>query len=396
MKNFIFICPEYQKTYFNFCDRLKKNGINVLGISSANYDDFDEKLKSCLTDYYKVEDMNDYDSIIKAVGYFTYKYGKIDWVESNNRNFLFLDAKIRKDFNIFTGKNSDEIDCYISRYAMKECYRKARIPTPRYCLITTISKAKSFIERVGYPVIIKPDDTSIPYEWIEIDNDSKLESLISNLAKDKKYIMEELIDGQIVTYDGICNSKGDVLVEANHVAPAIINVVNNSDFSYYTNIKVSNRLSSIGKKALKAFKARSKFFHLEFIKLEETKRGLGKAGRYVAIEADMRPADGYTSDMINYANSVDIYQLWADMIVFDELRHEYNGEKHYCVSANRRDTKNYVHTKQEIIEQYGKYIVMNERISDDFSPCLGNEVYSARVDTIKQLESFINFVLEKN
>lgn len=396
MKNFIFICPEYQKTYFNFCDRLKKNGINVLGLSSVLYDDLDENLKSCLTDYYKVDDMSDYNAIVKAVGYFTYKYGKIDWVESNNRNFLKLDAKIRKDFNISTGKNSDEIDCYISRSAMKECYRKARIPTPRYCSITTFLKAKAFIERVGYPIIIKPDDTSVPYEWIEVNNDSQLEDLINKLPSDKKYIMEELIDGDIVTYDGLCNSKSDVLVEANHIAPAIINVVNNSDFSYYTNIKVSNRLSSIGKKALKAFKAKSKFFHLEFIKLEETKRGLGKAGRYVAIEADMRPAGGYTSDMINYANSVDIYQLWADMIAFDEIRHEYNGEKHYCVSATRRDNKSYTHTRQEIIEQYGKYIVMNERISDDFSPSLGNEVYSARVDTMKQLESFIEFVLAKN
>jgi adenine C2-methylase RlmN of 23S rRNA A2503 and tRNA A37 len=29
MKNFVFISPEFPKTYFNFCDRLKKNGINV-------------------------------------------------------------------------------------------------------------------------------------------------------------------------------------------------------------------------------------------------------------------------------------------------------------------------------------------------------------------------------
>ena len=208
--------------------------------------------------------------------------------------------------------------------------------------------------------------------------------------------MEELINGNIITYDGICNSNGDVLVEASHIAPPELNMINNNDISYYTNIKVSNRLSSVGKKAIKAFNIKSRFFHLEFLKLSETKRGLGKAGRYVAIECDIRPAGGYTPDMINYANSFDIYQLWADMIAFDELRHSYNGEKHYCVSASRRDNKNYLHSKEEIIKQYGSYIVMNERMPDAFSKTMGNEIYTAKVESMKQLESFVDFVLEKN
>lgn len=29
--NFIFISPQFPKTYWNFCDRLKKNGVNAMG-----------------------------------------------------------------------------------------------------------------------------------------------------------------------------------------------------------------------------------------------------------------------------------------------------------------------------------------------------------------------------
>ena len=112
MKNFVFISPEFPKTYYHFCDRLKKNGITVLGISSTPYDELSPELKACLTEYYKVNDMNNYEEFIKAMGYFTYKYGKIDWVESNNEHWLTLDARIRKDFNITTGINSDEIINY--------------------------------------------------------------------------------------------------------------------------------------------------------------------------------------------------------------------------------------------------------------------------------------------
>lgn len=395
MKNFVFISPEFPKTYYNFCERLKRNGLNVLGISSTPYDNLCPELKNCLTEYYRVSDMNNYEDFIKAMGYFTYKYGKIDWVESNNSNYLALDAKIRKDFNITTGVNSDSIDNYTYRSEMKEFYRKARIPSPRYSLVTTFAKAQAFIERVGYPIVVKPNLISKDYANYEIHNDDDLKSFFENIPTDDSYIMEELISGNIITYDGICNSNGDVLVEASHIAPPELNMINNNDISYYTNIKVSNRLSSVGKKAIKAFGVKSRFFHLEFLKLSETKRGLGKAGRYVALEADMRPAGGYTPDMINYANSFDIYQLWADMIAFDEIRHTYNGEKHYCVSASRRDNKNYLHSKEEIIKQYGNYIVMNERMPEAFSKSMGNEIYTAKVETMKQLESFVEFVLEK-
>ena len=30
--NFIFISPAFPTNYYNFCDRLKKNGVTVLGI----------------------------------------------------------------------------------------------------------------------------------------------------------------------------------------------------------------------------------------------------------------------------------------------------------------------------------------------------------------------------
>ena len=392
MKNFVFISPEFPKTYFNFCDRLKKNGINVLGISSTEYDNLQPELRSCLTEYYKVTDMNNYEEFVKAMGYFTYKYGKIDWVESNNEKWLILDAKIRKDFNISTGINSDDIISYKSKSEMKKFYREARIPTPRYAFVTSLSKAYLFIERVGYPIIVKPDVWDDCYSTYEINNEEELIKFFSNAPTDTTYIMEELIKGDIITYDGICDSEGNVLVEASHITPSSLK---DCGIGCYTNIKVSNRLSSVGKKAIKAFNVKSRFFHLEFFKLSETKRGLGKAGRYVAVEANMRPASTYTSDMINFANSLDIYQLWADMIAYDEIKHTYNGDKYYCVYASRIDNLDYMHSKDEILRNYGHSIVMNERVPDSLSKSMGNEMYTAKVETMKQLESFIDYVLEK-
>ena len=48
--NFIFISPQFPHTYWNFCDRLKRNGVNVLGIGDSPYDSLEDCLKNSLTE----------------------------------------------------------------------------------------------------------------------------------------------------------------------------------------------------------------------------------------------------------------------------------------------------------------------------------------------------------
>ena len=96
--NFVFISPHFPENYWNFCDRLRANGVNVLGIGDAPYETLPALLKSALTEYYRVDSMADYDAMVRAMGYFTFKYGKIDWLESNNEYWLERDAMLRTAF----------------------------------------------------------------------------------------------------------------------------------------------------------------------------------------------------------------------------------------------------------------------------------------------------------
>ena len=130
--NFVFISPHFPKSYWNFCDRLKRNGVNVLGIGDAPYDSIPDELKSALTEYYKVNDLGNHDEMVRAVGYFTFRYGKIDWLESNNEYWLEMDAQLRTDFNITTGAQNDFIQRIKFKSQMKESYRRAGVPVQDY------------------------------------------------------------------------------------------------------------------------------------------------------------------------------------------------------------------------------------------------------------------------
>ena len=74
--NFIFISPQFPHTYWNFCDRLRRNGVNVLGIGDGSYDEMDERLKGALTEYYRVNSLENYDEVFRAVAFSRLNTGK--------------------------------------------------------------------------------------------------------------------------------------------------------------------------------------------------------------------------------------------------------------------------------------------------------------------------------
>lgn len=78
---------------------------------------------------------------------------------------------------------------------------------------------------------------------------------------------------------------------------------------YYVAPEISPELRKMGEAALKAFGAKSRFFHLEFFRLKTAKPSLGNAGDILGLEVNMRPAGGYTVDMLNYAGGLDLYRF---------------------------------------------------------------------------------------
>ena len=87
-----------------------------------------------------------------------------------------------------------------------------------------------------------------------------------------------------------------------------MDVVNErKDFIYYSNKECPLDLKDAGERVIKAFKAKNRYFHLEFFRLKNDKKGLGKKGDLLGLEVNMRPPGGYTPDLINYSKSIKMY-----------------------------------------------------------------------------------------
>ena len=120
--NYLLVSPNFPVSQEFFAKSLKEKGIVVLGVGSESYDALSETLKDTLTEYFRVDNMENYEEVFRAVAFLTYKHGKIDRIESNNEYWLELDAGLREDFNVY-GVKPKQLELTKYKSEMKSVFK---------------------------------------------------------------------------------------------------------------------------------------------------------------------------------------------------------------------------------------------------------------------------------
>ena len=390
--NFLYISPNFPDNHWLFCRRLKDNGVTVLGVGDCPYSDLSWELRSSLTEYYWVPSLEDYDEVYRAAAFFIHKYGRIDYLESNNEYWLEQDAALREDFNIPTGFRPADMPAIKYKSRMKEGYARAGIPTALYHMVDDRAGCEAFIRQVGYPVIVKPDNGVGANNTYKLSNDADLDIFFAQ--KDgKRYIMEEFIDGSIVSYDAIVNSSGEPIYEAGNLTiGSIMDTVNlRRSCRLLIRDRLPDALRDMGRAALQAFGVKKRMVHFEFFHLSRDQR-IGKEGDYVGLEVNMRPCGGILPTMMNYAHSTDVYQIWADMICFDRS-YKSVGEPAFCVLAGRRSSRSYQMPMGEILREFGDHVLEFGAVDEAIATDMGEYIIIARFRTMEEVTAFFDRVL---
>lgn len=392
--NVIFISPHFPTHFYQFCERLKSRGVTVLGIGDCPYEGISAECKNSLSDYQYVSSLEDYNQVYRAVAYYVFKYGRIDYVESENEYWLELDARIRTDFNITTGPQLADMEAMNHKSRMKEGYARAGVPTARWKLVHTLDEAVNFANEVHYPVIVKPDKGVGAISTYKIKNDEEMANFWAT-KPNVQFIEEELVPGHVETFDGITNSKKEILFCSSQVLPqSLMDAVNqDKDIMSYCQAADEN-LRAIGERVVKEFDTRNKFFHFEFFRLDEDKEGLGKKGDIVGLEVNMRAPGGYIPDKMNYAFNVDVYTIWADSLIYDKCFME-GSFQYYVTHIGRKHSIAYVHSYEEIRARYGALIAVEREVPLALAGEMGNHAFLIRARSLEELKEQVNFILAR-
>ena len=385
--NYLLVSPNFPISQEFFAKELKEKGINVLVVGSESYDALSQTLKDNLVEYFRVNDLEDYEEVFRAVAFLTYKHGKIDRIESNNEYWLELDARLREDFNVY-GVKPKQLELTKYKSKMKTMFKEAGARVAKGYVANNKEELNGILKKLELPLIAKPDNGVGSANTYKLLTQRDVEEFINEWNEKVSYFFEEFVEnGVLCTYDGLINQHGDIVFETSFIyTQPTLDLVNNSlDYANIIEPNIDPKLKELGQRIVYKFGMRERFFHIEFFRIP--------GGEYIALEYNNRIAGGTCIDLYNYSYNISLYEIYADVVLDKKIKDIVTNK--YTLSLSRRNRYQYKNSLEDIKVKYSYSIRMITTVPEVFSAAMGNTIIIISVENKEQITEVINYVHEK-
>jgi len=345
----LYISPEFPPNYANFILQLNRLGVRVWAVGEADFYEMAPDLRSALQWYVRT-DLRSPAAVDGAIGeLFSVQSERglaphFDLVESHNEQWLRLEAHINQTRGI-DGLRPADMDRLKKKSAMKQLFRDSGLLFAPGEPVRSEVQATELAGRLGYPVILKPDEGVGSAGIHRIEDQEQLLRTVAQL--NGEYLLEKFVDAPIVTYDGLVNYSGEPVFENSLVyADGVLDCVLGKETFFYVNRQMPARLAEIGRRLVRSLDIRRKFFHFEFFRIGDD---------YMPIEINCRPPGGAIVDMMNYSTDGDLYAAYARMISGANAG-LCGAKKYYCAYIGRRN-RPYALTHADVLARFEKMLV---------------------------------------
>jgi hypothetical protein len=380
--NVVFLSPAFPPTAPPFCAALASLGVRVLGIGDQPLRP-DSVEAHALADYKFEPRMGEYAVLRATVSGLLERHGAIDRVDSNGEHWLVAEARLRDDFDI-PGLRSQQLVQQTSKLAMAELFARASVPYPPTVSAVDGSHVRRLAKEHGFPLVFKPDHGSGAVDTFSVSGEGELDAALEREPWSK--VVQPFIDGAIVTYDGLTDRDGNIVFATSHTYDSGIMQVRQGalDGHYFSFKSLPEGLEVVGRRAVAAFDVRERFFHLELFHHSN--------GGYTALEMNLRPPGGFTTDMMNAAADVDVYELWARVMAGKDVSRFTFTPRYYTAHAGRRAGRSYALSSQELARALGETLYAERAVPPAFAATMGDTAYLLRHPELEPLKQAISLV----
>ncbi len=95
--------------------------------------------------------------------------------------------------------------------------------------------------------------------------------------------------------------------------------------------------------------------------------------------------------MFNFACDIDIYRIWAELLVHNRTEINYVRGYHCCY-ASRKAHLRYRYRHEDILSRYGDFMVQVESVPGVFSSALGDIGYMFRSKRLAEIMEIVQFI----
>jgi len=309
----VFLEPAFPVNQREFVRALNAVGARVTGIGERPKEALDPQLRSWLFHYEQVGNVTSQAQVERVVRMIQQKVS-VDALEASVEAHVMCAAKVREACGI-AGTSVNTTWLCRDKPSMKEALRNAGVPTAQSLGSSDPAEIKAFVEKIGFPVIVKPRDAAGAAGTYRCDNAGQLNDALveCGVGSGRSVAIEEFVEGHEGFWDTITIGGRVVHEFVTHYYPNVLEAMRHRWISpqFITTNRVDSapgyaEVKEMGRKVLSALDIQTSATHMEWF--------YGPKGLKFS-EIGCRPPGVRTWDLYAAANDFDIYREWAMAVV---------------------------------------------------------------------------------
>jgi len=217
------------------------------------------------------------------------------------------------------------------KLAMRTRAAEMKILVPEFIHILNYDAIKEFMQKVKFPLIIKPRMQAGSHGMKKVNNEAEVWKRLNELGDEQSFfLMEKFIPGNIYHVDSIIYEKEIHFALAHQYAKPPMEVAHEGRvFSTQTMLRGSEdeqNLLKLNEKVLKAMGMVRGVSHTEFIKADIN-------GKFYFLETSARVGGANIAELTEAASAVNLWREWAKIEILKgdgeyhlpEIRNDYAG-----------------------------------------------------------------------
>ena len=326
MRHVIFVVPFFLDTALRFFRAaLEQPDCRVFLISQDQLERLAPELRQRLAGHYRVDNIFDPDQLTLAARSLQQKAGRIDALLGTLEHLQVHLAIVRERLGI-TGLGAEASENFRDKARMKDVLRAKGVPCAHHGLIEKPADAWAFIDRVGFPIVVKPPDGAGAKGTFQVKSREELERVLRQTppSPSRPLMAEEFIRGTEHSFDGVSIDGRLVWHSITHYLPTPLDVLQNPWMQWCILLPREiddpkfDDIRRVAGAALDALGMTTGVCHMEWFRRAD--------GTLAVSEVGARPGGAQISKLMSYAHDFDFYRAWARLMIFGEFnppRREY-------------------------------------------------------------------------
>jgi ATP-grasp N-terminal domain/ATP-grasp domain len=316
-KNVLFLNPSFPAEMPLFTLGLAEVGARVVGVGDHPKEALPERCQRALTNYIRVPSLFDEDAALNEILREVRNTGvSFDRVETLWEPMVILAARLREALGV-PGLTVAQALPFRDKELMKRKLDAAGIRTPRHAKCSDDGSIRDAVERIGYPIMIKPIAGAGSADTHRVDDADDLTRVLRLIKHVPVVSVEEFVEGREFTFDTICAGGRPLFYNiawyrprpliartVQWISPQVV-VLRHPDQEELAGGR------AMGLAVLEALEFEAGFTHMEWYLKDD--------GEVVFGEIGARVAGARMIDQMNYSNDADLYRGWAEAVCHGSL-----------------------------------------------------------------------------